>query len=149
MKNCVHHVNSNYSTNTSNVAKILHFNARSLIPKTRWTQNIVCDIWAYCYLCCGNLAIRGYFRCWDLHPWIVCYQAGQKHAWGGGGIAIYVQNNIMVNTLLYKSSGLEFMLVSLYNSTSKLCIGLLYCPPSSLASVFETLYFHLLDQLFF
>ena len=33
------------------------------------------------------------------------------------------------------------MLVSLCNSTCKL---LLYCPPSSPASVFETLYFHLL-----
>ena len=59
----------------------------------------------------------------------------------GGGIAIYVQNNVMVNTLLYKPSGLEFMLVSLCNSTSKLCIGLLYRPPSSLASVVETLIF--------
>ena len=63
----------------------------------------------------------------------------------GGGIAIYVRNNVMVNTLLYSPSGLEFMLVSLCNFTCKLCIGLLYRPPSSPASVFETLYFHLLQ----
>ena len=37
------------------------------------------------------------------------------------------------------------MLVFLCNSTCKLCIGLLYCPPSSPASVFETLYSHLLE----
>ena len=33
MKNCVHHVNSNCCINSINVAQILHFNARSLIPK--------------------------------------------------------------------------------------------------------------------
>ena len=33
MKNCVHHVNSNCCVNSINVAQILHFNARSLIPK--------------------------------------------------------------------------------------------------------------------
>ena len=32
MKNCVHHVNSNCCINSINVAQILHFNARSLIP---------------------------------------------------------------------------------------------------------------------
>ena len=61
----------------------------------------------------------------------------------GDGIGIHVENIVMVNTLLY--SVLEFMLVSLCNSISKLCIDLLYRPPSSLASVFETLYFHLLE----
>lgn len=52
----------------------------------------------------------------------------------GGGIGIHVENIVMVNTLLYKPSVLEFMLhvVSLCNSTSKLYIGLLYHPPSHL-----------------
>ena len=33
MKNCVHHVNCNCCINSINVAQILDFNARSLIPK--------------------------------------------------------------------------------------------------------------------
>ena len=51
----------------------------------------------------------------------------------------------MVETLLHGPSDLEFMLVALCNSACKLCIGLLYRPPSSPASVFETLSSHLLD----
>ena len=50
----------------------------------------------------------------------------------------------MVNTLLLSSSGLEFMLVCLCNSTYKCCIGLLYRRPNSPTSIFEIVYLYLL-----
>ena len=130
MKNCVHHVNSNCCINSINVAQILHFNARSLIPKLDELK-ILCVTY--------EPAVR-VVETWlseeisDAEtPFLITLLSG-------------IETDMEVVLLfITESKWLEFMLVCLCNSTCKLCIGLLYRPPSSPASVLETMYFHLLE----
>ena len=99
MKNCVHHVNSNCYINSINVAQILHFNARSLIPKLDELEILcvtyepavcVVETWLSEEISDAEISIPDYS---------VIRLDRNRH---GDGIAIHVRNN---NTQLYSPSG--------------------------------------------
>ena len=47
----------------------------------------------------------------------------------GGGVALYIRNCVSYNTVLYGSTGVEVIVVSLSKSNFKLCLCVFYRPP--------------------
>ena len=95
--------NSNCCINTINVAQILHFNARSLIPN--WMNSKYCVTYEPTAVCVVETWLSEDIS--DAEISISDHSIDRNRH--GGGIGIYVQNNVMVNTPLYSPSGLEFM----------------------------------------
>jgi len=50
----------------------------------------------------------------------------------GGGVLMYVRNNLVTNVLLCGPYNLELLIISVSNSVSTFCIGTFYRPLSSL-----------------
>ena len=88
MKNCVQHVNPNCCINTNNVAQILHFNARSLIPKLD-ELNILCVTYKPTAVCVVETWLSEEISDAEIsipdYSIITLYR--NRH---GGGIVIYV-----------------------------------------------------------
>jgi len=102
--------------NNSNYLRILYFNARSLYPKYDELcalsevekPNIICitESWLHD----GNLPSECYI------PGYTCVRCDRnKH---GGGVALYISNDLEFQLLLHGPNELEFLLISVHSVNS-------------------------------
>ena len=117
--------------------KIVYFNARSLLPKINELQllcltecpDIVCvtESWLSGDISDCEIEIPGY---------LLCRLDRNRH---GGGLITYFKNTMDYKCILSGPDNLELSVFLLHNKNCKLCLGLLYRPPSSPVSVFDSL----------
>ena len=110
MKNCVHHVNSYCCINSINVAQIFHFSTRSLIPKLDELK-ILCVTHEPAVCVVEKLGCLRKFQMLR-SPFLITVirLVRNRH---GGGIAIYVRNNIVQVVRVHASLFVQFHLQAL------------------------------------
>ena len=116
---------------------VMYFNCRSLLPKldeltalcSANNPDIVClvETWLSADILDTEVSIPNYS---------ILRLDRNRH---GGGVALYICNKVLYNVLLCGPAGLELIVVSLTANSFKLCLGVFYRPPSSLATIFDTL----------
>ena len=118
-----------------NSLNIMYYNARSLLPKfdelatlcELHQPGIVCivETWLSPEVTDSEISINSYQ---------VVRLDRNRH---GGGILMYVHDNLSYKIIAKGPDALEFLMLSIYNKCNKLCIGLFYRPPNSLVDVFD------------
>lgn len=113
----------------------MYYNARSLLPKfdelatlcELHQPGIVCivETWLSPEVTDSEISINSYQ---------VVRLDRNRH---GGGILMYVHDNLSYKIIAKGPDALEFLMLSIYNKCNKLCIGLFYRPPNSLVDVFD------------
>ena len=140
------HNNEHVVNKCPNNLRILYFNVRSLYPKFDELcaqcdiekPDVICltETWLCADIIESECTIPGY-KC------IRCDR--NRH---GGGVAVYISENLEFQVIMCGPSGLEFLLVSVHNVNNahrKLYIGVWYRPPANntalddLYSVLESL----------
>ncbi len=116
---------------------ILYYNCRSLLPKIDLLRavcetthpDVVCvvETWLNSDILNSELYVPNYS---------VLRLDRNRH---GGGVALFIQNNISYVPILTDIPNLEFLLVSLTRHQLHLNIGVFYRPPSSSHIIFDTL----------
>ena len=121
---------------SSNMLQIIYFNVRSLLPNISELQLLcltenpdvvyVTETWLDMEVDDCEIEIPGYLCCpFDRN---------------GGGLITYFKNTMDYKCVLSGPNSLELFSFLLHNGNCKICLGLLYCPPSSPSSVFDSLY---------
>ena len=115
----------------------MYFNCRSLLPKidelatlfSAYKPDVVClvETWLCMDILDTEISIPNYS---------IIRLDRNRH---GGGVALYIRNCVSYNTVLYGSTGLEVIVVSLSKSNFKLCLCVFYRPPSSPPAIFDNL----------
>jgi len=105
----------------------MYFNCRSLLPKidelaalcSANKPDVVClvETWLCMDILDTEISIPNYS---------IIRLDRNRH---GGGVALYIRNCVSYNTVLYGSTGLEVIVVSLSKSNFKLCLCVFYRPP--------------------
>ena len=123
---------------SSNMLQIIYFNVRSLLPKVSELQllcltenpDVVCvtETWLDVDVDDCEIEIPGY---------LCCRLDRNRH---GGGLITYFKSTMDYKCVLSGPNGLELFFFLLHNGNCKICLGLLYRPPSSPSSVFDSLY---------
>ena len=118
---------------SSNMLQIIYFNVRSLLPKISELQllcltenpDVVCvtETWLDVDVDDCEIEIPGY---------LCCRLDRNRH---GGGLITYFKNTMDYKCVLSDPNGLELFFFLLHNGNCKICLGLLYRPPSSPSSV--------------
>lgn len=126
------------SSSQKSQLSIIYFNARSLLPKINELQalcltldpDVVCitESWLAENIEDLEIEIPGY-SCTRLDR--------DRH---GGGLVTYIRDTIEYKSILLGPGNLEFSIISLYKSNCRVCIALLYRPPSCPVTVFDTLF---------
>ena len=131
----------------SNVS-ILYYNARSLLPKLDSLRaeaaannpSIICivETWLSENISDSEVSIENY-------P--IARLDRNRH---GGGVLVYIHNSLSWKILQKGPNDLEFIALSVSSSTTntvKHCVSVLYRPPSSSISFFDSLYNILLSLI--
>ena len=125
----------------------MYFNCRSLLPKIDELAalcimnmpDVVCL--AETWLCTDTL---------DTEIFIPNYSIVRldrnRH---GGGFAMYIKNSVSYNVVLYDSTGLEVIVVSLSKSNFKLCLRVFYRPHLLFLIICVTFYSLLSSQILY
>jgi len=108
---------------------VLYYNAKSLIPKPDdlhaitevHNPDVICvvETWLGEEISSAEVSIPDYQ---------LLRLDRNRH---GGGVLMYVRNNLVTNVLLCGPHNLELLIISVSNSVSTFCIGTFYRPPSS------------------
>ena len=134
-----HSDSHSYSYNyTCNSLSVLYFNARSIVPKFDalcseveiHKPDIVClvESWLSDEVLDSEISLTNY----------QLYRLDRNRH--GGGIIIYIHNNLTTELITKGAYSLEFLAVSVSNGISKFCISLFYRPPSSPVHVMDSLF---------
>ena len=116
--------------------RILYYNARSLLPKLDYlcatveAENpdvCITETWLSNEIEKSELSIHNYH---------VFRLDRDRH---GGGVLVYVNQNLTVNVLSAGYRGLELFVISVSCKQLKYCIGVFYRPPSTGTDIFDTL----------
>ena len=141
LSNSANNANNAIQTDNHNLGKllILYYNARSVLPKLdnlaatclARSPDIVCIVESWL---CSDISDNEI----SLPNYSIIRLDRNRH---GGGILLYVKDNLSFKVVLHGPSGLElfFMSILLPNSRS-ICLGTFYRPPSSSVAIFDSLF---------
>lgn len=118
---------------------ILYYNARSILPKLNnlaasclaLKPDIVCIVESWL---CNDISDNEIAL-----PYYSSVRSDRNRH--GGGILLYIKDNLPYNVVFCGSPGLELVFISIFLQNNKcLYLGTFYRPPSSPISIFDTLF---------